>query len=83
MKNLAAMETDWDPQSYRELIAAVINLAVEDLQLPEGSAHRISAHRFIFGDWSEQCDRYLVAIDMNPERFRAALKAKLVDMETV
>ena len=79
MKNLAAMETDWDPQSYRELIAAVLTLAVEDLKLPQTSPHYHSAQRFIFGDWSEQCDKYLTALDMNPQRFRAALREKMVD----
>lgn len=81
MKNLAAKETDWDPQAYRELIAAVITLAVEDLALDQDSPNYQSAHRFIFGDWSAQCDRYLLALDMNPERFRAALKAKMVNTE--
>lgn len=70
---------DFDPQAYRALIAAVLTLAVEDLKLEPTSPHRSEAERFIFGDLSEQCDRYLVALDMNPERFRAAVREKMVD----
>ncbi len=72
-------DQDFDYRSYRELVAAVLALAVEDLKLGENSPHYQSAHRFIFGDWSEQCDKYLLALDMNPERFRAALREKIID----
>ena len=72
-------DQDFDYAAYRALIAAVLTLAVEDLKLGENSPHYQSANRFIFGDWSEQCDKYLTALDMNPERFRAALREKMVD----
>ena len=72
-------DQEFDYRSYRELVAAVLALAVEDLKLGENSPHYQSANRFIFGDWSEQCDKYLLSLDMNPERFRAALREKMVD----
>lgn len=83
MKNLAAKETDWDPQAYRELIAAVITLAVEDLSLPKMNNNRISAERFLFGDHSDHCDKYLMALEIDPQRFRLAVREKLVDDVTV
>lgn len=72
-----------DPIACRTLVAAIINLAVEDLKLEQGNPNRTSAERFIFGDHSAQCDRYLVALDMDPQRFRIALNAKLTDKELV
>jgi hypothetical protein len=71
--------TDFDYQAYRALISAILTLAVEDLKLETTSPHYQSAHRFFFGDWSEQCDKYLIALDMEPARFRAALREKMVD----
>lgn len=76
MKNLAGTNNDFDPQASRALISAVVTLAVEDLQLPEDNPNRVSAERFIFGDWSAGCDRCLQALDIDPQRFRNGLRER-------
>lgn len=65
-----------DVHAYRDMLAAVLNLAVEDLKLKPGHPDREDSVEFFWGRNKEQSTKYLQLLNLDPERFRAVLKEK-------
>jgi len=68
-----------DVDASRRILAAVLTLAVEDLKLPKNDPHRIASESFFWGANKAVSEKYLVQLGMDPDRFRNAVKAKMVD----
>lgn len=76
---MANVELDSDVDAPRRILAAVLTLAVEDLKLPKGDKHRLESESFFWGANKDVSTKYLVMLGMEPERFKNAVKAKMVD----
>lgn len=70
-------ELQEDSGASRRILAAVLALAVEDLNLPEDDPHHIDSVKFFWGANKRVSDEYLTLLGMDPARFKNALKAKM------